>query len=137
MATLFLKRTLYGVELVQGDIPQAWKLGQILRADVKLSRNIGLHRKAFALLDVLHPHTEYQSKETLRDALTVGAGYVDTVINPMTGEAGWKPKSWAFANMDGAEFESLHNAMIDVALKLVAGSTRADWEEAERQIIGF
>lgn len=136
MATIFVRRTVAGfVALDDDDLPKAWKIGDVLRAEISKPRNIKFHRKAFALLKMVLPHTNYPSTDALRDALTVGAGFVETVINPMTGEVGWKPKSWAFSNMGEEEFSELYNRMIDVALKLVPGSSRPDWEEAVDNIV--
>jgi len=137
VAIIYLRRTASGLAIADGSLLEGWKLNDILRADVIKPRNGGLHRKAFALLNVLHPHTDYDSIETLRQAMTLGAGYVDTVVNPMTGEASFVPRSWSFKGMEDMEFETFYNRLIDVALKLVAGSTRANWEAAEREIIGF
>jgi hypothetical protein len=137
MATIYLKRVPHGLAIADGDLLDGWKLGDILRADIVKPRNGGLHRKAFSLLKVLHPHTDYASIETLRQAMTLGAGYVDTVVNPMTGNASFVPRSWSFKGMDDMEFEAFYNRLIDVALKLLPGSTRDDWEAAEREIIGF
>lgn len=140
MATLFLKRhgnVLYPVgEQGGSDVPMtsAWKDGETLRCEVVKSRNIALHRKAFILLNVVFPNTEYPTKDALRAAMTVGAGYVDTVINPITGETALMPKSWRFERMDEIEFRQLYSRLIDVALQIVAGSSRDDWETAVDEI---
>lgn len=139
MATLFLRRV--GNVLIPLDdggsevsMSKTWKDGEVVRCDVKKPRNIGLHRKAFILLRVVFDATNYPSMEALRNAMTVGAGYVETVINPLTGEAAMVPRSWAFEKMDETEFRGLYNAMIGVALHLVAGSTREGWELAVDEI---
>jgi hypothetical protein len=108
-----------------------------LRADLAVPRNPGLHRKAFALLNIVWPHTNYPTVERLRAAMTVGAGFVDEVINPMTGDTVWYPKSWAFDQMDDVEFRQLYNRLVDVALKIVPDSKREDWEQAVDQIVRF
>lgn len=135
MADIFLKRTLSGMApLDMDDMPKTWKVGDTLLCTVRKPRNVNLHRKAFALLKMVWPHTEYPNMEILRQSMTIGAGFVDTVVNPMTGEVSLVPKSWSFANMDETEFNELYSRLIDVAMKLVAGSTRADWQQAERDI---
>lgn len=108
-----------------------------LRADVVAPRNPGLHRKAFALLNVVWPHTNYPTVERLRAAMTIGAGFVDETINPRTNEIVWYPKSWSFENMDDVEFKELYNRLVDVALKIVPDSKRDDWEQAVDQIVRF
>jgi hypothetical protein len=80
------------------------------------------------------PHTNYPNVEILRKAMTIGAGFVDEVVDPFTGEITWQAKSWEFASMDDLEFKELYSRMVDVAMKLVGGSKREDWEEAEQDI---
>lgn len=108
--------------------------GVDLRADIVQPRNPGLHRKAFALLKMVLPHTNYPNMEILRAAMTVGAGWVDVVVNPMDGKTALIPKSWEFGSMDNIEFEELYNRLVDVALRLVPNSGRDDWEQAEQDI---
>lgn len=135
MATMWLRRTLNGFVPAPGvEIPKTWKVGDDLRAEVTKPRNAKHHRKAFILLQVVFPHTDYPSIEALRLAMTVGAGFVETIINPMTGEVALTPKSWRFDKMDQDEFVSLYRALIGVALKLVEGSKEADWWNAVEDI---
>lgn len=135
MADVWLRRTAAGISPIDiDDLPKGWKIGDQLLANIRKPRNGKLHRKAFVLLDIVFPHTEYPTKESLRKALTVGAGFVDEIINPMTGEVAWTARSWAFDNMDDAEFQELYSRMIDVALKIVPGSKRDDWETAVDEI---
>lgn len=138
MATIWVRRTPAGfVALDSEALPQTWKIGDTLRAEVKKPRNGRLHRKAFVLLDVVYPHTEYTSKEMLRKAMTIGAGFVEEIINPMTGEVGLVAKSWSFEAMDDFAFRELYSALIGVAIKLVEGSTREDWLNAIEEIARF
>jgi len=116
------------------ELPKRWKVGDTIEISVSMPRNIKLHRKAFALLNLLYPHTEYPSIDMLRQAMSIGAGYVDLVPNALTGEVSYVPKSWAFSELDDLGFSELYNALVNVALKLVPGSSRSDWENAEEQI---
>ena len=135
MATLFLRRTAAGFVPAPGaDIPKTWHIGDDLRAEVTKPRNLKKHRRAFILLDVVYPHTDYPSKEALRKAMTIGAGFTEDVINPMTGEVAMIPRSWAFHAMDEITFSELYDALINVALKLVEGSARSDWFDAVEDI---
>lgn len=136
MADLWLRRTPAGfVPLDAEDMLPSWKIGDTLFASIKRPRNGKLHRKAFVLLNMVFPHTEYPSKDALRAALTIGAGFVETVINPMTGEVCYTPRSWQFSHMDDDEFRELYNRMIDVALKIVPNSSRDDWEQAVDDLV--
>lgn len=107
-----------------------------LRCDVVQPRNGGLHRKAFALLKIVWPHTNYPTMERLRAAMTIGAGYVDETIT-VDGVVVWYPKSWAFSEMDDVEFKDLYNRLVDVALKIVPDSRREDWQKAVDDIVRF
>lgn len=120
------------------DLPR-WPAGAELMATVRLPRNIKLHRKAFALLKALHPHVsdQYRTQEALRKALTIGSGYVDEAINPRTGEVHLQAKSWAFSGMDEADFQQMYSAMIQMAITMVSGTSRADWETAVEEIARF
>ncbi len=135
MTDIFLKRTISGMAPMDlDDMPKTWKVGDLLLCTVRKPRNVKLHRKAFVLLKLVWPHTEYPNMEILRQSMTIGAGFVDTLVNPLTGEVSLVPKSWAFANMGDEEFNELYSRLVDVALKLVPGSSRDDWEQAEYEI---
>ena len=138
MTDIFLKRTISGMApLDLDDMPKSWRVGDTLLCTVRKPRNIKLHRKAFALLKLVWPHTEYPNMEILRKSMTIGAGFVDPLVNPLTGEVSLVPKSWEFASMDEEEFNELYSRLIDVALKLVPGSGRDDWKQAEYEIARF
>jgi hypothetical protein len=136
MAEIMLRRTINGLAPMQ-DLPTAWKVGDSLLCTVRKPRNVKFHRKAFALLAIVHRHADYPSIEALRQSMTIGAGYVDMVINPMNGETSMIPKSWSFSSMDDVEFADLYQSLVNVALKIVPGSTRDDWEQAEYEIAMF
>lgn len=138
MADIWLRRTPTGVAVLnQEDMPKGWKIGDNLLATIRKPRNGKLHRKAFVLLDIVWPHTEYPNKEALRKAFTVGAGFVDEIISPTTGEVFWSAKSWRFDSMDDQEFQELYSRLVDVALAVVPGSTRDDWQSAVDEIARF
>ena len=138
MADFWARRTPSGfAPMNTEDLPSTWKMGEALFVTVKKPRNAKLHRKAFVLLDVVWPFTEYDTKDRLRAAMTIGAGFVHDIINPMTGEVAWMPKSWAFSSMDDVEFSELYNRLIDVALRIVPNSTRDDWNNAVHEIMCF
>jgi hypothetical protein len=137
MARLYLRRTVSGLAVHDGDLLDGWKVGDVLQADIVKPRNGGLHRKAFALVKMMLPHTDYSNQDTLRDAMTIAAGYVMPVTNPLTGEVTNLPISWSFKGMDDAEFGEFFNRLVDVALLMIPGSTREDWEAVERELVVF
>lgn len=138
MADVWVRRTATGfVADDEEGMPKGWAIGDRLMATIRKPRNGKLHRKAFILLDVVWPHTEYPTKEILRKAMTIGAGFVDEIVNPMTGEVGLCAKSWKFDAMDDSDFRELYSRLIDVALKIIPQSTRADWESAVEEVARF
>ena len=139
MAMLFLRRIGNALHPAaeggeQNTFARTWKDGDLLLCEVKKPRSLPLHRKAFILLSVVYPHTNYPSQEALRMAMTIGAGYVEPHINPMTGETVLVPRSWKFEKMDDLTFTKLYEGMIGVALQLVPNSTRDDWWHAVEDI---
>lgn len=138
MADIWLRRTATGLALSDpDDMPKGWRIGDQLLANIRKPRNAKLHRKAFVLLDVVYPHTEYPNKDLLRRAMTIGAGYVDEIVNPLTGEVSLCAKSWRFDSMDQIEFDGLYQRLIDVALVIVPSSKREDWSSAVDEIARF
>lgn len=96
-------------------------------------RNLGFHRKAFALLNVVFDAQEkYDTPEQLRLAMTVHAGYVQQIeVNETTVLI---PESWAFDNkeMTPERFDALFSSMIDFGVGLSGIS-----EAKLREIVGF
>lgn len=139
MADILIRRTPSGFVAVYPEDMPKWSIGGELLATIRLPRNIHLHRKAFALLKTLHPHVmdRYPSQESLRKALTIGAGFVDEAINPKTGEVHLQAKSWSFSGMGDEEFQPLYSAMVGLAIDMVAGTTADDWESAVMEIARF
>ncbi len=136
MTAVWLRRTVGGVApFDHADLPDNWKVGDALLADIRKPRNGKLHRKAFVLIDKVWPHTEYTNKEALRKAMTIAAEFVEPIVNPLTGEVSLAPKSWEFSSMDDLEFSELYSRLIDVALVIVPNSTRDDWEQAVDDIV--
>lgn len=121
-------------ELAEDDFAKM-PANKAMRADVVSPRNPGLHRKAFALLKIVHPHTNYPTMDRLRAAMTIGAGFVDETVDPYSGEVLWYPKSWSFDAMDDIEFQELYSRLIDTALQIVPNSRRVDWENAVNEIV--
>jgi hypothetical protein len=108
---------------------------KLLRADIVAPRNIGLHRKAFVLLNKVLPHSNYPTIDALRAAMTIGAGFVEATVDPYSGEVVWYPKSWKFDHLDDVEFQELYSRLIDVALQIIPNSKREDWENAVDEVV--
>lgn len=127
-----LIKTLTG--LIPGD-PEtdAWyqkiKLGQGIHSDFKLMRNIGFHRKFFALLNLAYGYwtpgeintkwgVPQKSFESFRKNLTVLAGYGHLVFN-IDGTYKMEADSISFSKMDQIDFEKLYSNVLDEILKRI------------------
>jgi hypothetical protein len=104
--------------------------GEAVRVDVRRVRNIGHHRKFFALMGLLFDAQEqFTSRELFRKAVLIEAGHFDD--QPLLdGTVVRTAKSIAFEACDQTEFERVYDAVVDVALaKIVPGSTHESLED--------
>ena len=104
------------------------KVGEAVHGDFKKYRNIGHHRKLFALLNF----------DRFRSDLTILAGYYHTTVR-LDGSVRVEPKSIAFASMGQDEFEVYYSKIIDVLIKYVYGShmTREQMDELVQKYLDF
>lgn len=94
------------------------KIGDVVMADIKRSRNPGFHRKAFEMLRTVFDNQDhFEDFDKFREWLQIKAGIVDTTIGP-DGETYYKVKSLAWHNMDDIEFERTYQALISAAYQL-------------------
>ena len=125
--------------------------GETIRADIKRPRNIGYHRKYFALLDVLFDIFEPEIKgekfygglkptknrERFRKDIAIATGHYGLVVN-IKGEVRAEAKSISFAAMDDVEFAALFSRTIDYGLLHIAkGKTREEIENWTSAILSF
>jgi len=118
---------------------ERWATGEILRAKVSKPINAAFHRKLFALVNVIFEGQErYTEFEHLRDALTIAAGYCDTIILP-DGRVTYKPHSWAYAKTGQIEKEQIYSKLIDLGLRdfLPDTWTEDDINYQVERILGF
>ena len=118
---------------IQDDNPKHnMRRGQqyILDVHVGGDRNIGHHRKFWAMLRFFSDFLDHPMSDTsLKAWAVIGAGYFD--IAP---DGTLLAHSIAFDQMPQAEFERLYSAALDYLLRAVAPNmmTRSDVEEALR-----
>jgi len=141
----------------QQDLEAIKKLpaGQPLRVKVTRMRNVGQHRKYFALLNhvfdvweppvakdeivtfgdqVLQPEKNF---ERFRHDIIILCGFYDAHYR-INGEIRLEPKSISFASMDQDEFEQLYDKTIDVIIKHVLHNYTGDeLREVVDQIMEF
>ena len=73
----------------------------------------------------------FGNAELLRQWLTLQTEFVNTIINPRTGEVSRTPRSWAYASMDEDEFSRLVVQVRDYLLGefLELCIERGKWDE--------
>ena len=88
------------------------KAGEEYFFEVKKSRNIKFHRKAFALFNLVFDNQErYTNLEDLRHDLTIAAGYYTERAN-LEGEVIREAQSIAFNKMDELAFGEYYDNII-------------------------
>lgn len=109
------------------------KAGVAVTADVKIFRNVKLHRKFWALVHTAWEFLNEQQQEFFhnsvdgfRNTLTLAAGYYDTVYSVARREWVQIPKSIAFDKMTEAEFDQLYEAVVGVIFKLFLNRVNKD-----------
>ena len=130
------------------EILEKYQLGQEIKCKLTNPRNLGFHRKFFALLDLAFeawnaPELEYKGQpvqkniERFRKDIIVLCGHHTASVN-FKGEIRLDAKSMSFANMGQDEFERLYSTAIDVILqKVLTRYTREDLEQQVNLILGF
>ena len=75
------------------------KAGDVIRADIKISRNYENHKRFFSFLSATYDMQEhFEQPEAYRKWLTMKAGYFDTIVAP-NGNTIFMPQSIAFDAM--------------------------------------
>lgn len=89
----------------------------MVKCEITQPRNIGFHRKFFALIKMVYQNQEhYNNSDDLREDLIVSAGFYETRVN-FYGEEKQKAKSISFASMNQEEFDELYNRVLDEIVK--------------------
>jgi len=84
----------------------------------KMSRNLGFHKKFFALINMLFDNQEqFTNKDFMRKQLTIEAGYFTEEVG-FHGEVIKEAISISFASMDEIEFQEYYNRFIDTIVRL-------------------
>jgi hypothetical protein len=88
---------------------------ELLEVTIKTNRNLGHHRKFFALMNLVFQNQEhFDDLTSLRYYITMKCGFFDSVTTK-TGTA-FLPKSIAFESMTQEEFAELYDKALDVIL---------------------
>ena len=93
------------------------KQGEIYFFEVKRERNIGFHRKFFALIKMVYENQEhYINQNDLRDDLLIDAGHYTKIIT-YWGEERKKAVSLSFASMSQDQFDDMYRDVLDIIIK--------------------
>lgn len=123
------------------DLKKRLKVGQTYVADVKVARNVGFHRKYWALLNaawsLLPERTSngFRSLEGFRSYVIVAAGFYELYFNPRLKEFVEVPRSISFEKMDEVEFSELYDRSKDVIWSIIGRYVSE--EDFERCLINF
>lgn len=91
------------------------KLGEYYEVEIKKPRNVGHHRKFFALINICFDNQDkFDDIEDMRSWITMKAGWRKKIETP-TGFF-YRAKSISFSSMDQTEFEDYYNKCIVVVL---------------------
>ncbi len=124
------------------------KVGQGFRCRLERFRNIGFHRKYFALMNYAFGQWErpeeyaggflvQKSFNAFRDEVTIAAGFYEQVFN-MDGSFRLDPRSIKFNAMGQEEFEQLYSNSINVLLRqLLTDHSRNDVDRVVNNILHF
>lgn len=105
----------------------------LVQVEFKRPRNLGHHRKFFALLNLIYMNqTRYRSPEELLDAIKIYTGH----CFPMTLRNGTEvrvPKSISFSKMDQTEFDAFWNRVVTIVCEQIIPNL--DREDLERELL--
>ena len=132
---IFLRNTLHGlIPLYPADFDERrkLKLGQDYECEIKMPRNIGFHRKYFALLNVGYENTTLEMPfETYRKYVIMKAGYFKAYQTSLG--VFYDAESISFASMPEDIFADLYSRSMDVIIKDIGCTT----DEIEKQVLSF
>lgn len=108
MTTLFMRKTLTGLEPTDGaELPRI-KLGAVVRVEIKQPRNSKHHRKFYALMNLIFKNQErYETLDDLVDMIKIATGHCK-VYPKRNGDPVYLPRSIAFHNMDQTQFDEFY-----------------------------
>jgi hypothetical protein len=114
------------------DEKRKLKLGNDYLCEIVNPRNLGFHRKFFALLNIGHENTNLDMPfDTYRKYILMKAGYFKAYDTPKG--TFYDAESISFTNKSQDQFEEIYSRVLDKIIKDI-GSTS---EEIEKQLINF
>jgi len=132
---LLLRNTISGLVPIypsDQDEKRKLKLGVDYLVEVTNPRNIGFHKKFFALLNIGHENTNLDMPfDTYRKYILMKAGYYKAYDTPKG--VFYDAESISFASMSQDKFEEVYSRVLDKIIADIGCTT----EEIEKQLINF
>ena len=129
------KRTYTGWEPVDeqaNKILRRYKFGELAELENTIKRNVGFHRKFFAVLNLTFKNQDKAENMTdFRYYILIKSGHYHLILDGM--DAIKVPDSISFENMDDIEFQLLYNDVFNVCLRILGCKS----EELELQLLKF
>lgn len=114
------------------DDKRKLRLGETYQVEVTNPRNVGFHKKFFAMLNVGHENTSLDMPfETYRKYMIVKAGFFTAYQTPKG--IYYDPNSISFASMSQDEFQEVYSRVLDKVIEDVG----LEREDLEKQLINF
>ncbi len=93
------------------------RMGDVVMADIKKSRNPEFHKLAFSMLNLSFENQDhFDNFDKYREYLQCEAGIAETLIGP-DGKMFYKLKSLAWQKMDELEFQQAFQALLTAAVE--------------------
>jgi len=129
---LVFRKTLSGLKPADESAEEALRkiaINSVVAIKLKRPRNLGHHRKFFALLKIVFENQElYKSEQALLAAIKIATGHCVPLVLA-DGTKAFVPSSISFASMDQAEFEAFWEKVVSlVCTKIIPNLRREDLE---------
>jgi hypothetical protein len=104
------------------------KHGDVLTSEFVKRRSGKHHRLVFGMLKLVFDSQErFEHVEALRRHLTLETSFVIECMDKATGEVIRMARSWAYSEMDEAEFSQLHEELVPVILREFYPTEDVNW----------
>ena len=98
------------------------KPGDVVMAEIKLSRNPAFHRLVFKMLhDSFENQDKWSDFEKYREYLQIAAGLCDPIVKS-SGEVWYSVRSLAWSKMDETEFKEAFQKLLTAAVERMGQS---------------
>lgn len=112
------------------DLP----VNKTLGATIRQKRNLGHHRKFYALIRAVFPHqVVYATEKGLVDGIKMAVGHTREVIDPRTMETTHAPDSISFEKMDQEAFEQFYDRAVSLIRERII--PQVDSRDLEREVL--